>query len=330
MKDKKIEKSVPLILITGANGFLATNIIEKLLEDGVRVRAQLRRRSSFRFQTEEWERSGLLEVAECDFTNAGTLDGLVQGCDYVIHVAAVTDPSLLKYEDYSRVNVDAVRNLIEASINFGVKRFLFVSTANVFGYGTKENPGDESLPVRPPFDRSLYAKSKVAGQEVAMSYSNRIEIVSVNPTFMIGKYGDRNGSNRIITRAEGKPKIKGRQFIFVPPGGKNFINVENAAKEIINFLHNGKAGKAYLVSGENLSYVEFYELLRRSTIANFRIIKIPVPAMLVAGAAGSLLRLAGLKCPLSFVNARILCVSNFYTNNPQDLDEVFYKVIHRD
>jgi len=330
MKDKKIEKSVPLILITGANGFLATNIIEKLLVDGVRVRAQLRRRSGFRFQTEEWERSGLLEVAECDFTNAGTLDALVQGCDYVIHVAAVTDPSLLKYEDYSRVNVDAVRNLIEESINFGVKRFLFVSTANVFGYGTKENPGDESLPIKPPFDRSLYAKSKVAGQEVAMSYSDRIEIVSVNPTFMIGKYGDRNGSNRIITRTEGKTKIKGRQLIFVPPGGKNFINVENAALEIINFLYEGKNGKAYLVSGENLSYVEFYELLRRSTIANFRIIKIPVPAMLVAGAAGNLLRLAGLKCPLSFVNARILCVSNFYTNNPQDLDEVFYQVIHRD
>lgn len=324
MKDRSIEKSVPLILITGANGFLATNIIEKLLEDGIRVRAQLRRRSSFRFQTEGWEKSGLLEVAECDFTNSGTLDALVQGCDYVIHVAAVTDPSLLRYEDYSRVNVDAVRNLIETSIKFGVKRFLFVSTANVFGYGTKENPGDESLPVRPPFDHSLYARSKVAAQKVAMSYSDRIDIVSVNPTFMIGKYGDRYGSNRIITRA------KGRSFIFVPPGGKNFINVENAALEIINFLYEGKNGKAYLVSGENLSYVEFYKLLRDVAIAKYRIIKIPVPAMLVAGAAGNLLRLAGLKCPLSFVNARILCVSNFYTNNPQDLDEVFYKVIHRD
>ncbi|MEA5005839.1 MAG: NAD-dependent epimerase/dehydratase family protein [Rikenellaceae bacterium] len=326
LKDKSIEKSVPLILITGANGFLATNIIEKLLEGGTRVRAQLRKKSGFRFQTEEWEASGLLEIVECDFSNSDILDALTKGIDCVIHVAAVTDPSLLKYEDYSRVNVEAVRNLIEASIKYGVKRFLFVSTANVFGYGTKEKPGDESLPIRPPFNRSLYAKSKVAGQNLAMSYSDKIEIISVNPTFMIGKYGDRNGSNRIITRAEGRSLKKGRYLLFVPPGGKNFINVENAAREIIKILYEGKNGKAYIVSGENLSYVEFYKLLKSVTIANFRIVKIPVPAMLIAGAAGSMLRLAGIKCPLSFVNAKILCVSNFYTNKVQNFAKAFHKV----
>lgn len=326
MNDSNIEKSVPQILITGANGFLATNIIEKLLEDGIKVRAQLRRRAGFRFPTEDWEKSGLLDVAECDFTNAGTYEALVQECDYVIHVAAVTDPSLLKYEDYSRVNVDAVRNLIEASIKYGVKRFLFVSTANVFGYGTREKPGDESLPISPPFNRSLYAKSKEAGQNLAMSYSDRIEIISVNPTFMIGKYGDRKGSNRIITRTEGRSFKNGRHLLFVPPGGKNFINVENAAREIIRLLFEGKNRKAYLVSGENLTYVEFYKLFRNTTIANFRIVKIPVPAMLIAGAAGSMLRLAGIKRPLSFVNAKILCVSNFYTNKVQDFAKVFHKV----
>lgn len=323
LKNKNMEKSVPQILITGANGFLATNIIEKLLEDGIKVRAQLRRRAGFRFKTEVWEKSGLLEVAECDFTNAGILETLVQGCDYVVHVAAVTDPSLLKYKDYSIVNVDAVRNLIEASIKYGVKRFLFVSTANVFGYGTKEKPGDESLPISPPFDRSLYAKSKVAGQNVAMSYSDKIEIISANPTFMIGKYGDRNGSNRIITRTQGWSLKNGRHLLFVPPGGKNFINVENAAREIIKLLFEGKNRKAYLVSGENLSYMEFYKLLKSVTIANFRIVKIPVPAMLIAGAAGSMLRLAGIKSPLSIVNAKILCVSNFYTNKKQDLAKIF-------
>jgi len=323
LKNKNMEKSVPQILITGANGFLATNIIEQLLEDKIKVRAQLRRRPAFRLPADMWERSGLLEIAECDFTKSETMKALVQGCDYVIHVAAVTDPSLLKYEDYSRINADAVRNLIEASVEAGVKRFIFVSSANVFGYGTKEKPGDESQPVSPPFDRSLYAQSKIEGQNLAMSYSGRIEIVSVNPTFMIGKYGDKNGSNRIITRAGKLSKNKRKRLIFVPPGGKNFINVENAAREIIRLLYKGKNGQAYLVSGENLSYVEFYKLLKNVTVANFRIVKIPVPAMLIAGAAGSMLRLAGVKCPLSFVNARILCVSNFYTNKTQDLAKIF-------
>jgi nucleoside-diphosphate-sugar epimerase len=326
LKNSNIEKSVPLIIITGANGFLATNIIEKLLEEGIRIRAQLRRKSGFRFQTEGWEKSGLLEIVECDFSNSEILDALTKDADYVIHVAAVTDPSLLKYEDYSSVNVEAVRNLIVASIKNNVKKFVFVSTANVFGYGTKEKPGDESCPIKPPFNRSLYAKSKVEGQNVAMSFSDRIEIVSVNPTFMIGKYGDSHGSNRIITRAQRRSAKKRRPFIFVPPGGKNFINVENAAREIIKILYEGKNGKAYIVSGENLSYVEFYKLLKSVTIANFRIVKIPVPVMLIAGAAGSMLRLAGIKCPLSFVNAKILCVSNFYINKVQDFAKAFHKV----
>jgi len=333
------------VLVTGANGFLATNVIERLLDEGYLVRGLLRNRESIGiYLSGKLVSNCRLELVEGNFTDSPSLIDTIKGCDYVIHVAAVTNPSLLNYGDYHRVNASAVANLIQASIESRVKRFVLVSTANVFGYGTKEEPGSENSPISKPFTKSFYARSKAAGQAIALSFCNKIEVVVVNPTFMLGKYGHvygfnckasgsngkisgptnklsgptdkisvhtsltAYGSNQIISRALGK------RIIFAPPGGKNFIPVTEAARGVLLALEKGQNGESYLLAGENLTYREFYERMNKVTGSKLSVVTIPAVVMKIAGAAGSMLRLFGHKCPLSITNANILCINNFYSN----------------
>jgi len=185
---------------------------------------------------------------------------------------------------------------------------VFVSTANVFGYGSRTYPGNEDLPFSKLFSGSLYARSKYEAQKIALAYSDKIDVIVVNPTFMIGPYGSANGSNRIIYRA------KGKKIVLVPPGGKNFVSVCEVAKGTISALKKGQNGEAYLLSGRNMTYLEFYQQIRKVTGTKQIFFVIPSPILILAGASGSLLRLLGIKCALSITNARILCINNFYSN----------------
>ena len=293
----------PKVLVTGANGLLATNVIAELLTEGYHVRGLIRNPSSFRYRQHPH-----LQLIQGDITNRQDIEAAMQGCIYVVHVAAITAQHFLRYVDYQDVNVTATRNLIEAAIRFDATKFIYVSTANTFGYGTKEAPGCENLPIKSPFDKSLYALSKLDGQSVALSYKSRINVVVVNPTFMLGPYDSKPSSGRIVLLGQRK------RILFYPPGGKNFIHVQDAARGVIKALEKGKNGEAYLLANENLSYKEFFQKMASKTGNHPLLIMIPRPLLLVAGVVGSMLRVFGVKTEVSLTNMRILCINNYYSN----------------
>ena len=292
------------ILVTGANGLLSSNMILELLEQGYCVKGFLRNKNKFLCGNHK-----NLELFEGDITIKEDLFKVLSNCDYVIHSAAITDQGLLKYSEYEKVNVNGTKNVIEAAIQNNVKKFVYISTANVFGFGSLNNLGDESKKMKHPYDKSNYAKSKLEGQNIVMSYSKKIEVIVVNPTFMIGAYGGKLSSGRIILMG-----LKNR-IVLCPPGGKNFISVKDVSKGIINSFENGINGEAYLLANENLTYKEFFQQLRNNIEKNFIIIKIPKIMMLFLGLVGNTLRTLGLNSEFSLENMKSLCVNSFYTNN---------------
>lgn len=298
-----MEKQLNKVLVTGANGLLASNVINQLLENNYQVRGLLRDKQKYTAQT-----NARLELVEGDITNPKTIEESLKGCDRVIHVAAITAHDISSYEPYRKVNADAAESLVKLCIEKKVSEFVFVSSANTFGYGSKDNPGNEETPIRPPFSESYYAQSKLEGQQRIMKYANQMNVVSVNPTFMIGPYDGKPSSGQIIMMAYGK------KIIFCPPGGKNFVNTVDAAKGVIAAMEKGKSGEAYLLAGENLTYREFFRKL--SAINNNTAIYITLPSSILklAGLFGNFLQKAGVKTPLSLTNMKMLCINNFYSN----------------
>ena len=298
-----MEQQLTKVLVTGANGLLASNVINQLLENNYQVRGLLRDKKKYTAPTNE-----RLELVEGDITDPEILQRSLQDCDRVIHVAALTAHDIPGYEPYKKVNADAAESLVKMSIEEGVRKFVFVGSANAFGYGTRNNPGNEETPIRPPFSQSHYAQSKLEGQHRVMKYADQIYVISVNPTFMLGPYDGKPGSGQIILMAYGK------KVIFCPPGGKNFVNVGDAAKGVIVAMEKGKSGEAYLLTGENLTYEEFFRKLSLITNNKAIYINLPPPILKLVGWFGELLQKAGIKTRLSLTNMKILCVNNFYSN----------------
>jgi len=292
------------VLVTGANGLLATNTIIELLDRGYSVKGLIRNKAKFiSFKHDN------LELYEGDITNESDVEKAIKDCEIVIHAAANTNQNLLKLSDYHKVNVKKTKNILSECLKSRIKKYIFISTANTFGFGTKSDLGNESKEIKYPFSSSNYALSKLEAQNLLFKASKEIDSIVINPTFMLGAYDSKPSSGRIILMGLKK------YFLFYPPGGKNFIHVKDAARGVVNAIELGKNGESYLLAHENLSYKEFFKKVNSSSNKKPIMIKLPKPLLLFLGTIGDLIRKAGIKTDLSKTNMKILCVENFYSNN---------------
>ena len=287
--------------VTGISGLLGTNLAHDLLTHGFQVKGLVRYKSKYKGKHHDH-----LELIEGGLDS--DLADLLQGVDIFIHVAAETRPELTSYNDYLQVNYKGTVSVFDAAVNCGIKKFVFVSTANTLGYGDLNDPGDENMRISFPFDRSFYAKSKLEAENYVLSQKHKIEVLVVNPTFMLGAYDTKPSSGRIVQMAWK------RRIILFPPGGKNFVHVKDVSQGIIGALSKGRNGEKYLLANENLSYRDFFKRLNRVTNQNPMMIPVPKMVWIFLGYIGDLLRLLKIKTSISSTNMRILCVKNFYSN----------------
>ncbi|HIQ02466.1 MAG TPA: SDR family NAD(P)-dependent oxidoreductase, partial [Anaerolineales bacterium] len=155
-----------LWLVTGGAGFIGSHLVEALVARGERARVL------DDFSTGRWENlaavTGQVEVIEGDVRDRAAAARAVDGVEVVIHLAAI--PSVqASVEDPQRVmavNCTGTLNLLEAARAAGVRRFVFASSAAVYGDQT-------DLPLRedlPPDPLSPYAASKAAGEALCRAY----------------------------------------------------------------------------------------------------------------------------------------------------------------
>jgi nucleoside-diphosphate-sugar epimerase len=291
------------VLVTGATGLLGANTVLALLESGYHVNAFVRRKSKVVLN-----KHPALSIYEGDFNVVSDLEKAMIDCTFLVHAAAETGQAHSGKKAYVESNINFTKKLYEVAINFGIKRLVHVSTSNVFGFGNLHQLGDELTPIQKPFSQSHYVKSKLAGQEWALSLPESIEVVIVNPTFMIGPLDQKPSSGKIIFHGFKK------RVAFYPPGGKNFIDVRDAALGIVAALEIGGDRESYVLAGENLSYFSFFDKIRHNSPYNPRLIKIPKFILLTMGILGDFFRRFGLKTSISLTNMQILCVENYYSN----------------
>ncbi|HEY75765.1 MAG TPA: SDR family oxidoreductase [Thermoflexia bacterium] len=155
-----------LWLVTGGAGFIGSHLVEALVARGDRVRVL------DDFSTGRWENlapvRSRVEVLEGDVRDPAAVMRAVEGADVVAHLAAVASvqASLEDPAAVWAVNVDGTLNLLEAARAVGVRRFVFASSAAVYG-DHDDLPLREDLPPRP---LSPYAASKVAGEALCRAY----------------------------------------------------------------------------------------------------------------------------------------------------------------
>lgn len=284
------------VLVTGANGMLASNVIEELLGQGYEVTGTVRRRASYK-----GPESGDLNLVECDFKDSSAMKELLKGCDAVIHCAAMLSQSERDYSKFREVNVVATENLVKMAIAAGVGTFVYVSTANTIGYGKAEG-----APMVYPYTASNYAMSKAESEKTILPYKDRIRLVIANPAFMAGKYGTEKGANRLFNMVRKSP------VVFCPPGGKSILDVTEAARGMVLAMQYGRSGENYLITGENLTYKQIFRRAAESLGRKPLFISIPAWVMTFAGKLGDFLAKAGINTDMSSATLTMLKINNYY------------------
>jgi len=259
--------------VTGATGFVGTNLVELLFSSGWRVVA-LHRASSDVTRLRELG----IEIAPGDVTDAASvLSAMPDDVDAVFHVAASLSLWSRAKDKQYRINVEGTRNVVDAALTRRARRF--VHTSSVAAYGAHRERLTESSPSIAMNDSVGYIRTKYqAEQEVRRGLERGLPAVILNPANILGPQ-DRHGWARLFSLIE-KRKLPG-----VPSGAGSFAHVTEVARAHLAAALQGRVGENYLLGGSDATYLEMVQEMAR--LLGRPAPKRPVPAF-VAGAVGHL------------------------------------------
>ena len=178
------------VLLLGATGLLGHNVLLRLMAEGHRVVAVVRRADGIKLPQGGWE---TVEGSPIDYE---VLVKASEGCDAIVNCAGCTDMSLRRYEDFLPANRELCRQIVHLMDERGIKTLVHTSTVNTIGFG------DEDAEMQPPFKGSFYADSKQEGEQTILAAAcEGRHVVVVNPGFMLGPWDVKPSSGRMLLAA---------------------------------------------------------------------------------------------------------------------------------
>jgi NAD dependent epimerase/dehydratase len=240
------------ILVTGADGFIGSHLVEQLVRSGENVRAFVYYNS---FGSWGWldacakDVKGRFEVFPGDIRDPHGVKEAMKGCDAVLHLAAlIAIPySYHSPDTYVDTNIKGTLNVLQAARELGVSRVVHTSTSEVYG-SARFVPISEDHPLQ---GQSPYSATKIAADQMAYSFyaSFGLPVVIARP---FNTYGPRQSARAVIPTiiiqiANGRRQIKlgavspTRDFNYVQDTVAGFISALNSDRglgEVVNFGSN--------------------------------------------------------------------------------------------
>ncbi len=233
------------VLITGANGFIGSHLTERLVRAGVDVRGLVR--------TQTGKISATFQVYLGDITDAEAVRSAVDGCDAVVHCAAMQG-GRNRLADFRRVNVAGTLNLLRAVRESQVARFIHLSTINVHGYPPPPNANADS-PL--DFTGDYYSISKAEGERVARKFSQEhaVPLVIIRPGCTYGPRSQAWTLGPLARVRRGAPVLIGDG-----QGMCNAIYIDNLVDLMVLALEQDAApGQTFIgTEGRGVTWREFY------------------------------------------------------------------------
>lgn len=256
------------VAVTGAAGYLGTNLIPLLVERGHEVVAIDRAAPTTADPAVTWVEGDVLDPASMRAALAGT--------EVVYHLVALI--TLAEQNDLAwRVNTEGVRVTAEAALEAGVRRFVHTSSIHAFDQyraggnidETSSRSDDPGLPV--------YDRSKWSGELALRPVIERgLDAVIVNPT---GVYGPVDFPDRLSRlNAIAAQAMRGRIPVMIG-GGFDLVDVRDVAHGLILAGEKGRTGENYLLGGEMTTMIDFCRMAAARTGAKGPRFAIPAKAL---------------------------------------------------
>lgn len=257
-------------LVMGASGFLGSHVTRQLVGAGHDVRVMLRRTSSTAAIDD-------LEVERTygDLFDHDALRAAISGCDTLYYCVVDARMWLRDPTPLYRTNVDGLRNVLDATVDVGVGRFVFTSTIGTMATSADGSPVDESRP-HDWDDGGDYLASRVEAENLVLSYAHDRDLpaVAVCPSTT---YGPRDHQptphGSMVQRV-----ALGRMPVHLDLS-LEVVGIEDAARAMLLAAERGRVGERYIVSDHMMSNREISTVAAEAVGVRPPRIGVPLPVL---------------------------------------------------
>jgi UDP-glucose 4-epimerase len=262
------------VLVTGGSGFIGSHVVDRLQARGLEPRI-------FDLVPSPHHRAGDVDTVLGDLCDPDAVRDGLQGCDAVIHLAALADVDQVTKDPAlaDRVNVRGTQSLLDAARELEIGRFVYASTIWVYGDAAGPEAVDEDTPLGLP--KHFYTATKIAGEMYTSAYTELYGLEHTILRFGI-PYGPRSRPTAVVAAFTAKA-LAGQPLTIAGDGtqSRRFVYVEDLADGVAVSLDPVAANRVYnLVGRENTSV--------RSIARTVRDVVGDVPIVHIEGRAGDL------------------------------------------
>jgi dihydroflavonol-4-reductase len=259
--------------VTGASGFIGSNLVHELIARGHRVKALLRPESDARgLYGAEFQR------VTGDILDRPLLERELAGCDWCFHVAATYQLWMRNYAPMYETNVEGTRNVLEAAGKVGCRKIVYTSTVGCVGLPKKVDekyiPATESEPVSDEQMTNDYKRSKFRAEGVAFDLVRKhgLPIIIVNPTAPAGPRDAKpTPTGQLIV------DFLNRRLPAYLDTGLNWVHVRDVAVGHILAAEKGRFGERYILGNADGNWTMQEMLKTLEEITGIRAPKMRIP-----------------------------------------------------
>jgi len=237
-------------LVTGGAGFIGSNLVDQLVKKKHKVivldNFSTGRRSNLSHHAKE-----KVKVIKVDISKNNYLDKYFKGVNYVFHLAGIADivPSIENPSKYFDSNVVGTLNVVQASKNAKIKKFIYAASASCYGIPDKF-PIKESAKINTMYP---YAFTKWQAEELIMHWRKIYNFPAISIRFF-NAYGPRSRTSGAYGAVFGvflAQKLANKPLTIVGNGNqtRDFVHVYDLVNGIIKAALSKKVGKIYNIGG---------------------------------------------------------------------------------
>lgn len=245
------------IYVTGATGFIGSNLTRSLIRDGHEVVAMALKGTHHPYLK---NLRGLI-LKEGNVLDFDSVKKSMKGCDHAYHLAGMVSHNRKDFNKLYAVHVEGTKNVLLAAMDLGLKKVTYTGTVSYLGFSSDNS---HLLNEDDTFDENKLSKfgyeytKWLAELEALKAYENGLDVSITLPAVVYGQ-GDFS-----MYRGEIFRSIKSGRVKAAFPGGNGVVSVDDIVDAHKLVMQKGKPGRKYIFSNENLESIKIINTIART------------------------------------------------------------------
>ena len=262
------------ILVTGGAGFIGSNLVKRLVEDSHEVIVLDNLLRGNKIDHDVFPKITFLNN---DIRDQQAVEKASKGCEAVFHLAAILGVDIVADNPVETMDVETIgmRNVVNASLNNGVRKILYASTSGIYGHSAMERSVDEKIMVDP---RTSYAMAK-RYNEIYLSALNEEKGIQSIALRFFNVYG-HNQDNRMVIPRFFEQALKGDPITVFSKGlqTRDFTFIDDTIESCVRLMNKEVNYEIFNIANENeFSIIDLAKKIKQITNSSSEIIFIEAP-----------------------------------------------------